>query len=113
VLEELSMFWTRKEPRLTFVVGPFAAMRSPPRAHSPLGYHPYPVCPPEEVSIIMQMTDVQAVAVAVSAADARGNPVPLTALASPVWSVDNPNVLGLAPSADGTSCVCSPALRFG
>lgn len=110
---DLSLDFWRKQPQLTFIVGPVEAMKSPPRAHSPLGYCPYPVRPSLEARFLMQMSDVQSTIVTVSAVDARGNPVAATALGTPAWSVDNPNVLALTPSADGSSCSCAAVGPLG
>ena len=50
----------------------------------------------------VQLTDTQQVTVSVSEADSKGQPVS-DQLA---WSVDNPGVISLVPSADTQSCLC-------
>jgi len=50
----------------------------------------------------MQLTDLQQVTVSVSEQDSKGQPVS-DQLA---WSVDNPGVISLVPSADTQSCLC-------
>ncbi len=50
----------------------------------------------------VQLTDVQQVTLTVAEQDSKGQPVS-DAL---TWSVDNPAVIALTPSADSSSCLC-------
>lgn len=49
------------------------------------------------------MTDTEKVSCSIAATDKRGNPTQMPA-GTTSWSVDNPNVLTLNPSADGSTC---------
>jgi hypothetical protein len=51
----------------------------------------------------VQLTDIQQVTLSVAEQDSKGQPVTADQLA---WSVDNPGVVALTPSADGYSCLC-------
>lgn len=51
------------------------------------------------------LTDTQQVSFAVSGTDARGNPANLTG--TPVFAVDNPDVLTLTDNGDGTGTVAA------
>jgi hypothetical protein len=51
------------------------------------------------------LTDNQQVSFAVAGKDARGNPAPLTG--TPVFAVDNTNVLTLTDNGDGTGTVAA------
>lgn len=50
----------------------------------------------------VQLTDLQQVTLSVAEQDAKGQPVS----DSLTWSVDNPQVITITPSADTQSCVC-------
>lgn len=52
----------------------------------------------------VQLTDTQQVTLSIAEQDSKGQPVTGDALA---WSVDNPGVIALTPSADGYSCLCA------
>jgi hypothetical protein len=51
----------------------------------------------------VQLTDTQQVTLSVAEADSKGQPVTGDTLA---WTVDNPGVVAITPSADGYSCLC-------
>lgn len=48
------------------------------------------------------LSDSQHVPLTITPVDKKGNPATISSV--PVWSVDNPNLLALTPSADGLSC---------
>ena len=50
----------------------------------------------------MQLTDLQQVTLSVAEQDSKAQPVSDTL----AWSVDNPRVIALVPSADTQSCLC-------
>ncbi len=50
----------------------------------------------------VQLTDLQQVTLSVAEQDSKGQPVADTL----AWSVDNPGVISLVPSADTQSCLC-------
>ena len=52
----------------------------------------------------VQLTDVQQVTLSVAEVDSKAQPVTGDSLA---WSVDNPAVIALTPSADTYSCLCT------
>jgi hypothetical protein len=64
-------------------------------------------------SVIMafQMTDNQTVTVTPKFVDKKGNAASVDG--APTWLVDNPNVLALAPAADGLSCVVTAVGPLG
>ena len=51
----------------------------------------------------MQLTDLQQVTITVAEQDSKGQPVSDTL----TWSVDNPGVIAITPSADSQSCLCA------
>ena len=51
---------------------------------------------------VVQLTDLQQVTLSVAEIDSKGQPV----TDSLVWSVDQPGVISLVPSADTQSCLC-------
>ena len=51
----------------------------------------------------VQLTDTQQVTLSIAEQDSKGQPVTTDQLA---WSVDNPGVVAVTPSADGYSCLC-------
>jgi hypothetical protein len=51
----------------------------------------------------VQLTDLQQVTLTVAEQDSKGQPVTGDTLA---WTVDNPDVIAITPSADGYSCLC-------
>jgi hypothetical protein len=51
----------------------------------------------------VQLTDTQQVTLSVAETDPKGQPVTGDNLA---WTVDNPDVIAITPSADGYSCLC-------
>lgn len=55
-----------------------------------------------EVSFMLTLTDSQKCTLKISVVDKKGNPA--VADDTPVWNVDNPNVLSITPSDDGLSC---------
>lgn len=59
---------------------------------------------------MFQMTDSQQTTCTFVATDRKGNPAPVE---TPEWMVDNPNLLALAPSPDGLSCVVSAVGPLG
>jgi len=50
----------------------------------------------------LQLTDIQHDSLALSAADAAGNPAPLPA-GSVTWGISDPTILAITPAADGMS----------
>lgn len=61
----------------------------------------------------MQIQDNQTLSVSIAAQDAKRNPAPLDPTAVPSWSVDQPSLASVAPSADGLSCVVTPSGALG
>ena len=61
-----------------------------------------PGTPTVKKGTAVQLTDLQQVTLSVAEVDAKGQPVS-DAL---VWSVDNPDVVAISPSADTQSCLC-------
>jgi hypothetical protein len=60
------------------------------------------------------MTDSQQVTLTVSFTDRKGNPTsPPAGAQPPQWLVDNPNIITLTPSTDGTSCVAASVGPLG
>ena len=57
------------------------------------------------------MSDSQQTNCSVVFVDKKGNPAPVDGV--PQWLVDNPNVLALAPAADGMSCLVSAVGPLG
>jgi len=51
----------------------------------------------------VQLTDLQQFTLTVAEQDSKGQPVSGDSLA---WSVDQPSVIAITPSADGYSCLC-------
>ena len=51
----------------------------------------------------VQLTDLQQVTISVSEVDSKNQPVTGDAL---TWTVDQPGVVAITPSADGYSCLC-------
>jgi hypothetical protein len=62
-----------------------------------------PGTPTDKKGNTVQLTDTQQVTLSVAEVDSKAQPVTADALA---WSVDNPGVLALTPSADSYSCLC-------
>jgi len=62
-----------------------------------------PGTPTVKKGTTVQLTDIQQVTLSVAEQDSKGQPVTADQLA---WSVDNPGVVALTPSADGYSCLC-------
>lgn len=55
----------------------------------------------------LQMLDSQQVTASLQAVDAKGQPVPNPTFDNPpAWTVDQPTVMAITPSADGLSCLC-------
>ena len=61
-----------------------------------------PGTPTNRKGTAVQLTDLQQVALSVGEVDAKGQPVS----DSLTWSVDNPAVIAITPSADTQSCLC-------
>jgi len=58
----------------------------------------------------IQLTDVQKVALSISAVDAAGNPAPIE---NATWQSSNPAVLSVTASTDGLSAVATTAGQLG
>lgn len=63
-----------------------------------------PGTPTVKKGTTVQLTDTQQVTLSVAEQDSKGQPVTGDSLA---WSVDNPAVIALTPSADTYSCLCA------
>src|SRR5580700_10963344 len=59
-----------------------------------------------EIARRLQMNDSQQLVATLAQVDAKGFPVtsPQQYDAPPSWSIDNPSIATITPSADGTSC---------
>ena len=64
-----------------------------------------------EVIAMVSLSDTQQTTLSVVFLDAKGNPAKVDG--APEWLVDNPNLLALAPAADGLSCVVSAVGPLG
>jgi len=63
-----------------------------------------PTCkPPRKVSVIMDLQADKKVALSVTATDEVGNPVPLPAGETVVYTVDDPSIIALTDNGDGTA----------
>jgi hypothetical protein len=63
-----------------------------------------------EISML-QLTDVQSCSLSVQPIDAKGNPAPVDG--PPSWSVSDPTILSIVPSADGLSASISAVGLLG
>ena len=63
--------------------------------------------------ILMQLKDNQVGSYAVQIEDAAGNAAPLESGAVPAWSISDPSIAALTPSADGLSCQVQPSGKLG
>jgi hypothetical protein len=62
---------------------------------------------------VMQLADNQPGSYAVQLDDVDNNPAVLAAGAVPVWSITDPTIATLTPSADGLSCAVAPLGKLG
>ena len=62
-----------------------------------------PGTPTVKKGTVVQLTDLQQVTLSVAEVDSKNQPVTTDSLA---WSVDQPGVIAITPSADGYSCLC-------
>ena len=62
-----------------------------------------PGTPTQMKGSAVQLTDLQQVTLTVAEQDSKAQPVTGDSL---TWSVDNPDIIAITPSADGYSCLC-------
>ncbi len=104
---ELKICWCRPRHRLIPRFGPVTEQQAKPKVSPPTyQFERY------EIMANLQLTDSQQVVYSISGVDARGNPVPLPA-GTVQFSVDNPSLLALTPSADGSSVTCASVGPLG
>jgi hypothetical protein len=86
--------WLEGPAVMVLALGPFTYQQAAPEG---------PGTPTLTKGTTVQLTDTQQVTLSVAEQDSKGQPVTGDALA---WSVDNPAVIAVTPSADSYSCLC-------
>lgn len=93
--------------RLVPHFGPVTKLAGTPVARPQPHHHRF-----GELMTAFTLLDDQQVGLTLTGVDSRGNPAPLPP-GSATWSVDNPNVLLITPSADTLSCLIQPVGPLG
>jgi hypothetical protein len=88
----------------SWLEGPAVMVLSPARLTYQQASPDGPGTPTVMKGSAVQLTDTQQVTLSVAEVDSKGQPVTGDALA---WSVDNPAVVAITPSADTYSCACA------
>lgn len=105
----LTSMFNKHERRMVFVIG---LMQETQGSVQPTPqFKRFPILSLGDYIVAFQMTDSQKTTVTVVFTDKKGNPAPVDGV--PEWLVDNPNVLALAPAADGKSCDISAVGPLG
>ncbi len=102
-------------PPFVLRIGPVTEQRLPAAAKHNLPFsRPLPPFRKFKVILMATITDSQDLPLGpLQFTDKKGNPVPNPTGITVAWSVDNPNLLALTPSADGLSCVASAVGPLG
>lgn len=92
--------------RIVFGIGTVSEQTAPPRLtpnaeRSPKG----------EVLVMLKMTSSQKATCTVAFKDKKGHPAPVDG--SPIWGVDNSELVSIVPSEDGLSCEVSAVGPLG
>lgn len=99
----------RRGARLIPVVG-VVREQSVPAVPTPHLATPWPRARPETL-LMAQLTDSQQATLSLAYTDRKGQPAAPSGTVQ--WLVDNPNLLALTPSADGSTCVVAAVGPLG